>query len=77
MIRMIILLTLVCLTACATTSSKSNSNAEEKINSSHTAHVKFVRHEGLKQKLYYPAGFYSEDNAEQAQDRTARGWWNQ
>lgn len=71
---MIILLTLVCLTACATTSS--NATSEEKPNSGHVERVKFVRHEGLKQKLYYPAGFYSEDAA-QAQDRSARAWWNQ
>lgn len=71
---MIIVFTLVCLTACATTSPKPHS--EEKPNSGHTTHVKFVRYEGVKQKLYYPAGFYSE-NAEQAQDRTARAWWNQ
>jgi len=69
---MIIVLTLACLTACATTSS----NSEDKQNSGHVSHVKFVRHEGVKHRLYYPAGFYSED-AEQAQDRSARAWWNQ
>jgi hypothetical protein len=64
--NMSVFIMFLCLTACVTTSP----------DSSHAKQEKFVRYEGVKQKLYYPAGFYSYD-AQRAQDRSARAWWNQ
>lgn len=69
---MIVLLTLFCLIACVTRLP----DAKENMASSHVKQEKFVQYPGVKQKLYYPAGFYSY-NAKQAQDRSARAWWNQ
>ncbi|MDF1826887.1 MAG: hypothetical protein P1U39_01240 [Legionellaceae bacterium] len=70
----IIILTLACITACVTTSQRANTNTNR--DASPARQATFVRYEGVKHKLYYPSNFYT-DNTEQAQDRSARAWWNQ
>ena len=70
--NILVFMMLFFLLSCATRAPNLTDNRDDR----QVKQEAFVRHEGVKQTLYYPTGFYS-GGAGQAQDRTARAWWNQ